>query len=356
MPGLAHYEAQLKSNAQPSPRTLGPRPNPEDQQVWLPSALPTAERLKVAGDRVSDIEERLRVAQLSDALDSIRHILRIKTRMIYFKNKNIQGQRDGTRSRSIIDRVHDKAKAATDKYRAARNAKLALTGPGEWEDVYRILEDKDIRGYQDPNQLRTKHGRPGTFEDDIVSREARKASENPSIPSTEGELPLEVLELEERRKRDGTGETRRTLSWIWVTKKPGPEDDGDDLLRVEWAKSRARALRANEEVMLVREEMRHVLVFLNWKMQWWHGREAMRSGIDKALTEGIIAYARSQALLQQTLADSFRMLWQAPLCSEDLDSEQMTTETETIPLDDEEEDDDVDDIHDEDFIEDEEED
>ena len=32
--------------------------------------------------------------------------------------------------------------------------------------------------------------------------------------------------------RDGTGETRRTLSWIWTMKSrlPNPSDDGDDIL------------------------------------------------------------------------------------------------------------------------------
>ena len=37
---------------------------------------------------------------------------------------------------------------------------------------------------------------------------------------------------QERTKRDGTGETRRTLSWIWTTKSrnASEDDETDDIL------------------------------------------------------------------------------------------------------------------------------
>jgi hypothetical protein len=54
---------------------------------------------------------------------------------------------------------------AAERYRAARRGKLALAGAGDWEEVLRVLEDGDIRGYQDVDKLRTRVGRPGTLED-----------------------------------------------------------------------------------------------------------------------------------------------------------------------------------------------
>ena len=43
-----------------------------------------------------------------------------------------------------------------------------------------------------------------------------------------------------RMRRDGTGETCRTLSWIWTTAHIGNADDAqDDILCAEWAKSQA---------------------------------------------------------------------------------------------------------------------
>ena len=46
-------------------------------------------------------------------------------------------------------------------------------------------------------------------------------------------------------------------------------------MRVEWAKTKARADHWHEEVFLVSEEMRCVLYFLQWKAEWWAGQSAL---------------------------------------------------------------------------------
>lgn len=52
-------------------------------------------------------------------------------------------------------------------------------------------------------------------------------------------------------------EGTRRLSWIWLTQLPTHvSTEIDDSMRVEWAKSRARAMRWGEEVVLISEEMR----------------------------------------------------------------------------------------------------
>jgi hypothetical protein len=43
-------------------------------------------------------------------------------------------------------------------------------------------------------------------------------------------------------------------------------------LRIEWAKTRAKALRYAEEVDLLEEEMRRVLQFLEWRASWWRAQ------------------------------------------------------------------------------------
>lgn len=81
-------------------------------------------------------------------------------------------------------------------------------------------------------------------------------------------------------------------------------------LRVEWAKSRARAKRWHEEVLLLQEEMRRVLVYLEYKAAWWvecgdaEGRET-----SPALAEGLRAYAEGQAQLQRDLYSKFSDKW-----------------------------------------------
>ncbi|PPQ81774.1 hypothetical protein CVT26_010082 [Gymnopilus dilepis] len=237
MPGLLQYLDDMSNSSQSPPTsnigasssspdtTEKKSHHPEDMDIWLPSQVCTAARVKVCRDNLTDIEVRLRTGQCKDSLEAVRQVLRLKARMVQFKNKNIRGQRDGTRSRAVINRVHERARAAASKYRAARQALYNLQGPGAWEATFRPLEDCDIRGYQDPNRLLPRKGRQGVWEDDESPPEVEQA-------------PSEfTLFNETRTKRDGTGETRRTISWIWMNSRgPQADDEKDEVLRAEWAK------------------------------------------------------------------------------------------------------------------------
>lgn len=298
MPGLLQFQAD-----HPPPASASN--NVEDRVLWLPSRIPAGDRAKICATGLPDIERRMRFAQLTDSLEALRQILKIKSRMIQFKNKNLRGQRDGTRSMAVIDRVHERARAAAAKYRAARIAHLELAGVGDWERTYRVLNDADIRGFQDAARLRPRKGRLGTLEDDQVG-----------VPQQVEEEPDLVLFNEVRTQRDGTGETRRVASWIWtVDNSEGPEDHQDDVYRSEWAKTRARTHRAKEEVMLLKEEMRRTLAFLEHKAKWWRGRPILQhlGSMPKDIAEGLSAYASSQAELQERMAVHFRDMWKAPL-------------------------------------------
>jgi hypothetical protein len=99
------------------------------------------------------------------------------------------------------------------------------------------------------------------------------------------------------------------------TKGGNSDDATDDILRAEWAKSRARAARASEEVLLLHEEMRRVILFLRWKSKWWRSQEARRD-VDTTLHEGLKAYAIVQANLQDILAADFLAIWKKPLDDE----------------------------------------
>jgi hypothetical protein len=263
MPGQLQYKADLQASNGGLPHVPE---HPEEVELWLPSQIPQAARHRVCVEKLPSIEDKLRTAQCYDSLDSLRHILKIKSRLIQFKNKNLRGQREGNRSRDVIDRIHGRARVAAEKYRAARASKILLSGPGDWETELKPLADGDIRGYQDAKRLRICVGRRGIWEDDQVEVEGSIAVDGPAA-----ETDSFTLYDEERTRRDGTGETRRTLSWIWTsgTFTDDPENANDEILRAEWSKSRARAARAREEVLLLREEMRRVLEFLGWKARWW---------------------------------------------------------------------------------------
>ena len=309
MPGLLGLQAELVASL---PTSGKDNHQPEHVPLWLPSSLSPEMRQIACGANIEAYEERLRTAQCHDLLEKIRHILRIKTRMVQFKNKNIRGQVAGTRSRTVINRVQDRARYSSQHYRIARAAKLALSGPGDWEKHLRILNDSDVRSYQDPDRLQKRNGRRGTLEDGQLEAAA--------MVHDEEQLDEGVnLMAEKRSKRDGTGETRRTLSWIWLVERGDGTYEGaaggqsDDILRSEWAKSRARSNRATEEVRLLREEMRRLVEFLNWKARWWTVRQTLRSSTNKALLEGITSYAIKQARVQRELGALAQNLFKTPL-------------------------------------------
>ena len=306
MPGVLQY--RIDGSATTSPSLSSASDHPEDAEIWLPSHIPAQHHDVVCMSGLPEIEVRLREAQAYDALDKVRNTLKVKSRMIEFKNRNVRGQREGLKSRSVIDSIHEKARMAADRYRRARVAKMFLSGPGDWEAILQVLEDKDIRGYQDPNRLRVRQGRRGILDDEQL------AASTPDVVADNNNANITLFN-EPRGRRDGTGETRRTLSWIWTTNSnaASPEDSSDDILRAEWAKSRARAARATEEVLLLREEMRRVLEFLAWKADWWSRQVSWRKDINKDLAEGVCAYAHTQVDLQTTLSTEFRTIWRAPL-------------------------------------------
>lgn len=313
MPGLL----QIQTDAGLNPTAIwNSNPNPEDVQLWLPSEIASDQRRAACIEGLPEIELQLRTAQCGSSLEGLRQALRVKTRMVYFKNKNIRGQREGTRSRSIIDRIHKRAIHFVQKYRAARHAKLRLEGPGSWEETYRELRNEDIRGFAS-GKPKTKPPRRGIWEDGYappepeateIFDEAEEESDPELDDPTERGLPPR------KKRKKGTGETRKELSWIWQTLplNLNAEED-DDILRAEWARSRARARRASEEVMLLREEMRRALEFLKWRASWWDNRQVVRSDMAAELREGIRAYASRQASMQRALAAFFKHLWKTPL-------------------------------------------
>ncbi|KAF8885404.1 hypothetical protein CPB84DRAFT_1750196 [Gymnopilus junonius] len=296
IPGLLQYETNLshssatsqkgeKGSDKPQDTPEGSSSNkPEDAVLWLPSRIPA-------------LIHSQKSKSSSEVPNAWTH---------YKSSTESSKSKDGMRSRSVIGRVHLKARNAADCYRASRAAKLELAGPGKWEETFRPLNDSDIRGYQDPNHLHPKAGRPGTLEDNHVA--------GPSTAPNTGDNQEFKLFNEVRTRRDGTGETRRTLSWIWLTiPSNDSEEDKDDILRVEWAKSQARAARATEEVMLLKEEMRRVLAFLEWKSHWWQDRQCTWTGLEKSMAEGVQAFTLRQSSLQSQLAAHFHKLWKAPL-------------------------------------------
>lgn len=82
-------------------------------------------------------------------------------------------------------------------------------------------------------------------------------------------------------------------------------------LQVEWTKAKCRVDRWEEEVVLLDEEMRRVLVYCAWKADWWKetGQRA-RTVESPVLHEGIQAYAAQQAHQEYSMAENFASKWE----------------------------------------------
>ena len=83
--------------------------------------------------------------------------------------------------------------------------------------------------------------------------------------------------------------------------------------RLEWSKAYARKARWNEEVILLKEEMRRTLEFLDWRSKDWHRKGDHQVISSLAICpfqlEGLSAYACRQADIFRKMHEHFLGIW-----------------------------------------------
>ncbi|KAI0694816.1 hypothetical protein C8Q76DRAFT_634374 [Earliella scabrosa] len=242
----------------------------ENVRLGLPSDISDSHRSVVCSSRLQNIEARLREAQCRDALQDVRNKLHSLAHLYKYKRVNVRHQGPNTRARADLDKQDERKLRAVERYRRARRAFLALSGPGEWEKTLRVLNDDDVRHMTDDDPHTT-----------LIKR---------------------------KRSNKGPAEGRRKVSWIWQ----GADADGNgsttDSLRVEWLNTRARSMRWGEETKLLPEEMRRSLATLRHEENVWLARaaEAATCTNDPKLLEGMVAYALDQAAIRKAMRATFR--------------------------------------------------
>lgn len=305
------------------------KPDPiEHQKLFLPSEL-SASQLSGCYTGLADIEAQLRDAQCRSSLDQLRTELYMKARLFNHKKANVRHQGANTRAQAVLKERDVKIAIVRDRYNTARAALIALSAVTGQHYEWKEITQADIRFLEDPEK---------TQRDD--ERAAKRAEKNGT-----------------KTKKQTSGEGHRRISWIWegagrdadaahlaasMGLNEGEYDHIDNLnkvplthlnalaaLRVEWAKSRARSQRWQEEVALVKEEMRRVIESLHYKAQVWVKRGMVpRNNVDTRTYEGIRAYALSQAELQTDLAAKFISMWAD--IREDQAADQMLTDASLL--------------------------
>ncbi|KAK7008357.1 hypothetical protein R3P38DRAFT_2551264, partial [Favolaschia claudopus] len=259
----------------------------ESVELWLPSKQARTPGITPKGTHAR-YEFDMREARAHESLEEVRRLLLVRTHQYKFKDKNVRGVGASTRSKTSIAVLDERIRREAEEYRAARKALTSLApGLGEmrWTFVLKELHADDIRAM------------PRALFSDPERKKGRK-----------------------RARKDGQVEEPREMSWIWrtgmttgsasaATSAEAAAKATNESLRVEWAKARARAHRWKEEVDLLEEEARRILVFLDWKAGWWRALHDRDEVVDREVKEGPQAYAERQACIQVTMKERFEADW-----------------------------------------------
>ena len=89
---------------------------------------------------------------------------------------------------------------------------------------------------------------------------------------------------------------------------------------VEYAKAKVRVTRWKEELLLVTEEMRHTLSFLDWKARWWEDRTSLRT-CRPDIARGVMVYAVRQQFQIMALKERFSGMWHPALAECGMDGD-----------------------------------
>ncbi|KAK6992523.1 CxC2 domain-containing protein [Favolaschia claudopus] len=295
-------------------RDASPEEVPEKTPLMLPSALSAAERDAGCIGGVQIVENMARDAQCSEALMRLRNQLHIKSRFFTYKELHVRNQGANTRARNLVARNESKILLHSEKYQAAWEALRALNGGTVG---WRKLRREDVRTMEDPEEL--------TKQQATRRRQASRRREKLEQLRREGEYVTDDEE-EEGEGNSGNGgngdvgrsaddvdvemvtnptENRRVVSWIWQSAgTTGTDAELEDALRIEWTKARARARRWTEEVELLEEEYRWVLISFEHEAQRWETRatEVPVGTVEVGYAQGAIAYALKQAATYRALA------------------------------------------------------
>ena len=243
---------------------------PENIPLYLPSSLPSHIRALPELEDICQLEWRLREPQAEDALAEIRRQRRVIQGLWHFKKLNMSetGNRPNTKMLTLYKRFENKTQRAAEKYRSAWRALSRLDPNGSWSGRLKELKKEHISG-------------PG--------REPNDVSNSRYQPTWIWLVPCV----------NGLSNSETTLG----------EEEFNKGMRVEWAKARARMRRWKEELLIVQEEMRRVVVYHQWKADWWCDRSTWRSHADASIMSGVSGYAHKQAAICRRMAERCAVHW-----------------------------------------------
>jgi hypothetical protein len=222
MPGLIKY---LVSQGYKEPESA--LSSPEAMNLFLPSSFADdIIRRSICPESLTKIEEELRMAQMSEALANLRRQIRKRMFAGLLKNKNGNGQAYWLRSNSFISQIQASVREHQKEYINARKAMINLCPTGKWQETFRVLEEKDLRGIteksireEEAQTLKRTREMAGMGESDDESDESDDEAE------AEEDDWIQAIQPDQD-PRSVLGEGYRNVSWIWFTYAPSSMADG----------------------------------------------------------------------------------------------------------------------------------
>lgn len=107
-------------------------------------------------------EWKLREGQAYNALDDLRHHLRLRSQLCHYKKEYVRGVKQVTRSVAALDKCKVKVDAAAAKHRAAHKVLTDLSPyllthvPHDWSRHLKMLAESDIRGLSNGDEHETE--------------------------------------------------------------------------------------------------------------------------------------------------------------------------------------------------------
>ncbi|KAJ7493142.1 hypothetical protein B0H11DRAFT_1911569 [Mycena galericulata] len=279
MLGAAHTIAQ----AEAARDVDDPPPKPEKIRLFMP-------RITRDGGKA------LGCPMLKCARQVTAHGYTAKRHLIIFRNDNIAGQVHATKAATLIEQLGERVNESAEKYQRGRTALISLRGAEACQVEFPELRPVDVQ-----------------LDGDAGESDAAARKKLAMIGAGRGA----------RAPRDAPGMSKRLMSWIWTA--PGALDDEEERLHdpqiltrflqlSEWNGHAhcARKVRWEEEVLMLREEMRRVLRMLGWLGGWWRARADLRSEVSPDIAAGLRAFALKQGDWHDKLAAFFERKWKMP--------------------------------------------
>ncbi|KAJ7724701.1 hypothetical protein B0H14DRAFT_3519517 [Mycena olivaceomarginata] len=236
----------------------------QNTKLWLPSSI----GVRIACyETLQDYEYQLQKGQVAKALKEMCDGLLLRTHKYQYCD-SVQGIKAKTRSGMWTNGIQAQVDSVADKYWEACAALVklgAIVKRSDWAVHFKELKPE--------NAGSRRRGRAGSSA--------------------------------------GRGQVTHVLD-LAVRGSSGAAEDviDNEVLWIEGAKTRAKAMRYAEEVDLLKEEMWHVLQLLQWRGDWWRSLLGLRAEQQlEPLCEEHAAYIHKPEVYMDKLRTDFEMMW-----------------------------------------------